>query len=245
MREDPLRWIKDTTTPADQPGIPGKAAMTDTPQITNLIAILTRLGEEWEELSEILRHQAQSQRRVIEAERFVLLDAAGKPRGQLAVKEDGASELSLCDKNGMDRVWLGVKEDGSAFLSLKDHYGRIFFELWANKQVQQAARPPEATDLQQPVGPESVTYRELPSKKEEQTKPGAAAALVTGKQDKLLLTGKKEITEALGLSWQEVQRLKKEYHLPVIERHGGLPLLCSHLLREWALDMWGAEIEEK
>lgn len=268
MGEDPLSWIKDTTTPVDQPGIPGMTAITDTPRSTEVEAILTRLGKGWQELAESLQRQAQSQRRVIEAERFVLLDATGKPRGQLAVKEDGAVGLSLCDQDQKYRAWLEVKEDGVAFLSLKDQYSRIFFEVRGNsrnhglhrplgepssphlttdeatQQAQQAARPPEATEPQQPVGPEPVTYEEIPGKRAEQAKPGAAAGPVTGKQEKLLLIGEKEITEALGLSWQEVQWLKKEYLLPVIERHGGPPLLSPHLLREWANDMWGAEIGE-
>jgi hypothetical protein len=273
MGEDPLSWIKDTTTPPDQRGIPGRTAMTDTPQTTGLEAILTRLEQGWQELAESLRRQAQSQRRVIEAERFVLLDAAGNPRGQLAVKEDGAAGLSLCDKDERHCAWLEVQEDGSAFLSLKDHYGRIFFQVRGNsrneslhtaleetgppplatdeatQQAPEAARPPEEPEAQPPAGPEPVTPGELPGElpgeMAEPAEPEAGAAPVTGTHDRLLLTGEQEITQALGLSWQEVQRLKKEYRLPVIERHGGPPLLCVPLLRKWALDMWGAETGEK
>jgi hypothetical protein len=212
LGEDPLSWIKDTTTPkaelkepgvqgaASAAGISGRTIMTDNPLTKNLEGILTRMETGWQELTEALRSRSRAQGRVIEAERFVLVDAAGQPRGQLAVKEDGSAGLSLIDKDERYRAWLGVEEDGSAFLSLRGQNGQIFFEVRDNsgnspltvsleepitsrhiispatRQTEQAPVSPEVREAQQMGGPEPAVSREFLDK-EEKAKFEAAAYL--------------------------------------------------------------------
>lgn len=103
--------------------------MTDKPQTTDLESVLAHLEKGWQELAEFLRSQSQPQGRIIEANKFVLRDEEGNPRGELNVNPDGSAGLILIDKEGRFRAWLGLKEDGSAYLSLKDHLGRICFEV--------------------------------------------------------------------------------------------------------------------
>jgi hypothetical protein len=102
--------------------------MPDAPQAGDLEAVLAKLEQGWQELAELLRRRPQGRSRVLEAEKFVLVDANGGPRGRLEVKEDGACGLVLLDQEGKYRAWLGLKEDGSAYLTLKDRLGRICWE---------------------------------------------------------------------------------------------------------------------
>ncbi len=103
--------------------------MADRPQGKDLETILARLDQDWRELVTLLKSQTQGISRVVEAERFVLLDRRGQGRGELKVEEDGAAGLVLADQAGKFRAWLGLKADGSAYLSLKDKFGRIVFAV--------------------------------------------------------------------------------------------------------------------
>jgi len=79
------------------------------------------------ELAEfILARKAGS--RILEAEKIILVDAAGTVRGRLEVQTDGSASLILSDKAGKPRAWIGSGPDDSAYLSLKDKFGRISFE---------------------------------------------------------------------------------------------------------------------
>jgi hypothetical protein len=102
--------------------------MAEAPQARDLAAVLARLEQGWRELAELLQSQPQVGSQVVAAQKFVLVDARGEPRGKLEVKEDGSCGLVLLDEAGKYRAWLGLKEDGSAYLSLKDRFGRICWE---------------------------------------------------------------------------------------------------------------------
>ncbi len=116
--------------------------MTDTPQPKDLEAILAQLEQNWQELAELLRTQGRQLRgKVIEAEKFVLVDARGEPRGKLEAKEDGSSALVLLDRDGNYRAWLGLKEDGTGYLTLKDRFGRICWEAPPEPRQSAAAAP--------------------------------------------------------------------------------------------------------
>lgn len=71
----------------------------------------------------VLMGQARPATKVVEAEQFVLLDPAGKPRGMLSVSPDGSAGLALVDKDGKPRAELGVEADGRPGLVLKDPDG--------------------------------------------------------------------------------------------------------------------------
>ena len=110
--------------------------MAEGPQARDLAAVLARLEQGWQELAELLRSQPQVRSQVVAAQKFVLVDARGEPRGKLEVKEDGSCGLVLLDEAGKYRAWLGLKEDGSAYLSLKDRFGRI---CWESPQERRSA----------------------------------------------------------------------------------------------------------
>jgi len=61
----------------------------------------------------------------LSAERFVLLDSNGKPRGALLTESDGSPTLVMDDENGKTRVMLRVDTLGSAFLRFMDGDGVI------------------------------------------------------------------------------------------------------------------------
>ncbi len=95
----------------------------------NLEEVLAGLQQGWRELAEMLRFQVSGPDRIIEAEKFVLVDPGGRRRGWLEAREDGSSGLVLQDKDGRYRAWLGIKEEGQAYMSLKDRFGRVFWEV--------------------------------------------------------------------------------------------------------------------
>jgi mono/diheme cytochrome c family protein len=61
--------------------------------------------------------------KVVEAERFVLREAGGKPRAELGFN-DGEPSLALFDDRGNRRAGLSVATDGSSSLSLYDKDGK-------------------------------------------------------------------------------------------------------------------------
>ncbi len=125
--------------------------MPDKPQTTDLERVLAHLEKGWQELAEFLRSQSQPQGRIIEANKFVLRDAEGNPRGELSVNPDGSSGLILIDKEGRFRAWLGLKEDGSAYLSLKDHLGRICFEVPGGPRPQSVSEEALPSHFREPL----------------------------------------------------------------------------------------------
>jgi hypothetical protein len=61
--------------------------------------------------------------RIVEAERYVLRDAAGAPRAWLGVAPDGAVGLELLDGARVVRTALLLRSDGVAALRLNDKNG--------------------------------------------------------------------------------------------------------------------------
>ena len=61
-------------------------------------------------------------RKVVEAERFVVRDAAGKVRAALGIREDGSPSLNLYDQDAKTRAVLGL-EGGDPVLGLLDQAG--------------------------------------------------------------------------------------------------------------------------
>src|SRR5690242_7201059 len=64
------------------------------------------------------------QEKVLQAERFVVVDPAGKLRAVLSVAADDSFSLRLYDAAGKQRLALGILADGSPSLVLKDPAGK-------------------------------------------------------------------------------------------------------------------------
>jgi hypothetical protein len=62
--------------------------------------------------------------KTLTAEKFVLVDSAGKRRGSIQVTEGGMATVALSDANGMDRTELRVAADGGAGLGFFNKEGR-------------------------------------------------------------------------------------------------------------------------
>jgi hypothetical protein len=73
----------------------------------------------------VLMGQAQPRSRTVEAEAFVLRDAAGKARAGLEMAPDGSVALALYDQAGASRAAVRVKADGSPDVTLIDQAARI------------------------------------------------------------------------------------------------------------------------
>ncbi len=72
----------------------------------------------------LLMGQAPRSRK-IEASEFVLLDSAGKSRGELAMAPDGTPQLVLYDAKGKSRASLGVSDSDGPSLLLTDVNARM------------------------------------------------------------------------------------------------------------------------
>jgi hypothetical protein len=127
--------------------------MPEKPQSKNLETVLARLEKEWQELANLLKSQGQSQDRVIEVEKILLRDAAGKYRGKISAEQDGSTGLLLSDNQGKAWAWLGVDQHGEAFLELKDHQGETSFKVPVGApspgaESENAAAPPPHQNLE-------------------------------------------------------------------------------------------------
>jgi len=118
--------------------------MADKMPVQDLAIALARMEQGWQELSRLLREQAQAGNGTITAEKFELVDGDGRPRGSLGVKADGSCGLVLTDQMGRLRAWLGIKDSGAAYLSLKDEAGRIIFEAGGGGPAPREVSPPES-----------------------------------------------------------------------------------------------------
>ena len=76
--------------------------------------------------------QAMPKARIVEAEGFVLKDAAGKPRAELAVLKNGL-RLALYDENDKARVLLAVDKEEGPGLHLYDENGKDRADLGVGK----------------------------------------------------------------------------------------------------------------
>lgn len=70
----------------------------------------------------VLMGQAQPSHvaKMVEAERFLVRDATGKPRATLGLLPDGSPSLNLIDKDGNIRMAVGMKPEGSPSINLYD-----------------------------------------------------------------------------------------------------------------------------
>lgn len=72
----------------------------------------------------LLMGQSLPKSRTVEAEAFVLRDAAGKAHAGLQLTPDGSVALALYDQAGTGRVAVRVKADGSPDVTLTDAKAR-------------------------------------------------------------------------------------------------------------------------
>ena len=68
------------------------------------------------------------EKRVVEAEEFVLMDAQGRPRARLGMMSTEEPILTLCDPAGTPRLILSVGQDGPVVV-LADEHGTVLGEL--------------------------------------------------------------------------------------------------------------------
>jgi hypothetical protein len=106
--------------------------MVDKPEAKDLEAVLARLKEEWQELVGLLSRQSRSQDRVIEVEKILFRDAAGRYRGEIGTHPDGPANLLLSGPEGEGWVRLGVNREGEASLELQDQRGEGSFKVAMN-----------------------------------------------------------------------------------------------------------------
>ena len=64
-------------------------------------------------------------KRVIRAEEFEVLDAAGHVRLRIGLSNDDAPFFSMLDKDGQVRARFGLSSDGSAGLAIGDDNGKV------------------------------------------------------------------------------------------------------------------------
>lgn len=69
---------------------------------------------------EVMAQKSPSQKRVVAAEDFHLVDKTGKLRGALFVSSKGEPGFALFDPEGKSRILLMLHADGSAVFDLKD-----------------------------------------------------------------------------------------------------------------------------
>lgn len=82
--------------------------------LAGMLALLSIAGLAWQLLP--LHH-------VVEAERFVVRDRAGRVRGELGVSRDGSIALRLNNESGKARTMLRLDGEGHAMLRLTDPRG--------------------------------------------------------------------------------------------------------------------------
>ena len=73
----------------------------------------------------VMMGQAVLEQRVYRAEKLVLIDAGGSPRGVLGLTEDDSVALCLYDEREQDRARLSVSKDGVPRLVLRDKQGKL------------------------------------------------------------------------------------------------------------------------
>ena len=123
-----------------------------TSQISDLASVVTRLEKVerqnwWMKVGGImvllitgaglLMGQAMPRATTIEAQAFVVRDAAGKQRASLHLSPEGGAALSFFDPAGVGRAALRVDRDGSPDLTLLDQAAKVR----AVVRVEQAGLP--------------------------------------------------------------------------------------------------------
>jgi hypothetical protein len=127
--------------------------MPDKPVPKELETLLARLEKEWQELAHLLKSQGLPQARVIQVEKLLFRDEAGKYRGNISTNPDGSVGLRLTDPQGKAWAWLGVNQDGEVSLELKDRKGEIRFTVPGSPPPTQAEAAAAAAPERPPGGP--------------------------------------------------------------------------------------------
>jgi len=73
----------------------------------------------------VFAQKAPQPEKVLQAERFEVVDQAGKLRAALGTASDGSPSLTLADQAGKSRATLGIASDGSPGLQLYDQAGQL------------------------------------------------------------------------------------------------------------------------
>jgi len=102
--------------------------MADKPEKSDLDAVLSRLERDWRELAQLVQGSAPASAPVLEAEKFLLKDEAGRARGEWYLTAEGGAALVLSDPQGRSRAQLGLNDRGGAYLTLRDEFGAIIFQ---------------------------------------------------------------------------------------------------------------------
>jgi len=93
--------------------------------IALVAGLIGGIGASWVLTSRLVFAQSEPQpSKVLQAERFEVVDQAGKIRGALAMAANGALGLTLLDQAGKTRVILGMMSDGTPNLALLDRAGK-------------------------------------------------------------------------------------------------------------------------
>lgn len=78
---------------------------------------------------------AASAPRMITAQKFILVDAGGKSRGEFNVTRKGVAQLAVFDGTGTLRAGLGVGSDGAPALGIFSHDGKPRIEIGLENSV--------------------------------------------------------------------------------------------------------------
>ena len=113
--------------------------MPDKPDSQELKSLLARIMTQKPEPPDLKETQGQGPERVIEADKIILRDEAGKSRGKISARADGSAGLILSNNEGSAWAWLGINQDGEAFLELKDKKGEISFKVPGDAAVSKTA----------------------------------------------------------------------------------------------------------
>jgi hypothetical protein len=106
--------------------------MPDKPDSQELKSLLARIMTQKSEPPDLKETHGQGPERVIEADKIILRDEAGKSRGKISARADGSAGLILSNNEGNAWAWLGINREGEAFLELKDRKGEISFKVPGN-----------------------------------------------------------------------------------------------------------------
>ncbi len=125
--------------------------MSDKAESHDLEAVLARLEKDWQQLAQLIRTPASSSSPMLEAEKFLLKDATGRPRAELRLTSEGGAALILSDAEGRSRAQLGLNDQGGAYLTLRDQYGGIIFQAPDGPRAPQT--PGEAGEVRPALDP--------------------------------------------------------------------------------------------
>jgi len=123
--------------------------MPDKPDPQELKSLLAKIMTQKQGPADLKDSQGQDSGKVIEADKIVLRDEAGRSRGKISAAADGSAGLILSNNEGNAWAWLGINQDGEAFLELKDKKGEMSFKVVGDAAAPKAV--PESGLAPEPV----------------------------------------------------------------------------------------------